>query len=89
MSTRMLPVITPVARMVLSSVLSHVSSPLSVTSPSHLGVGGASSRMFGGALSMCFRMPVLYSIESDYVLFIAVMHCSREPGYWRHRAEGR
>ena len=28
---------------------------------------------------------VLYSIEPDYVLIIAVMHCSREPGYWRHR----
>ncbi len=23
--------------------------------------------------------------ESDYVLIIAVMHCGREPGYWRHR----
>jgi toxin ParE1/3/4 len=32
-----------------------------------------------------FPYAVLYSIESDYVLIIAVMHCSREPGYWRHR----
>jgi toxin ParE1/3/4 len=34
-----------------------------------------------------FPYAVLYSIESDYVLIIAVMHCSREPGYWRHRKE--
>jgi hypothetical protein len=34
-----------------------------------------------------FPYAVLYSIEPDYVLIIAVMHCSREPGYWRHRIE--
>ena len=34
-----------------------------------------------------FPYAVLYSIESDYVLIIAVMHCSREPGYWRRRIE--
>ena len=34
-----------------------------------------------------FPYAVLYSIEADYVLIIAVMHCSREPGYWRHRNE--
>ena len=34
-----------------------------------------------------FQYAVLYSIESDYVLIIAVMHFSREPGYWRHRVE--
>jgi hypothetical protein len=28
---------------------------------------------------------VLYSIEPDFVLIIAVMHCHREPGYWQHR----
>lgn len=32
-----------------------------------------------------FPYAVLYSIETDYVLIIAIMHCSREPGYWRHR----
>lgn len=32
-----------------------------------------------------FPYAVLYSVEPDYVLIIAVMHCSREPGYWRHR----
>src|SRR5688572_27366527 len=28
-----------------------------------------------------FPYAVLYSIESDFVLILAVMHCSREPGY--------
>lgn len=32
-----------------------------------------------------FPFGVLYTIEQDYVLIIAVMHCSRRPGYWRHR----
>ena len=32
-----------------------------------------------------FPFAVLYSVESDYILILAVMHCSREPGYWRHR----
>jgi len=31
-----------------------------------------------------FPNAVLYSVESDYALIIAVTHCSREPGYWRH-----
>ncbi len=32
-----------------------------------------------------FPFAVLYSIEPDYVLIVAVMHLSREPGYWRNR----
>lgn len=32
-----------------------------------------------------FPYAVLYSIESDFVLIIAVMHCHREPGYWHRR----
>jgi toxin ParE1/3/4 len=32
-----------------------------------------------------FPFAVLYSVERDYVLIIAVMHCSREPSYWKHR----
>ena len=32
-----------------------------------------------------FPYAVLYSIEREHILIIAVMHCSREPGYWRHR----
>lgn len=34
-----------------------------------------------------FPYGILYTIERDYVLIIAVMHCSRKPGYWRHRVE--
>ena len=38
-------------------------------------------------LTRVFPFGILYTIESDYVLIVAVMHCSREPGYWRHRLE--
>jgi plasmid stabilization system protein ParE len=36
-------------------------------------------------LTRVFPYAVLYSIEPDYVLIIAVMHSHREPGYWRKR----
>ena len=36
-------------------------------------------------LSKVFPYAVLYSIEPDYILVVAVMHCRREPGYWRNR----
>ena len=36
-------------------------------------------------LTRVFPYGVLYTIESDCVLIVAVAHCSREPGYWRHR----
>jgi toxin ParE1/3/4 len=32
-----------------------------------------------------FPYGILYTIEPDYILIVAVAHCSREPGYWRHR----
>jgi toxin ParE1/3/4 len=32
-----------------------------------------------------FPYAVLYTIEPDFVLVIAVTHCHREPGYWHHR----
>ncbi|MGA2174120.1 MAG: type II toxin-antitoxin system RelE/ParE family toxin [Verrucomicrobiota bacterium] len=32
-----------------------------------------------------FPYGVLYTIEEGYVLIVAVMHLSREPGYWRDR----
>ena len=38
-------------------------------------------------LAHVFPYAVLYSIEPDYLLVIAVMHCHREPGYWRHRVK--
>jgi toxin ParE1/3/4 len=28
-----------------------------------------------------FPYGILYTIEQDYILILAVMHCSREPGY--------
>jgi toxin ParE1/3/4 len=36
-------------------------------------------------LTRVFPFGVLYTIESDYILIVAVMHCSREPGYWKRR----
>jgi len=36
-------------------------------------------------LTRVFPYALLYSIEADYLLIVAVMHCSREPGYWKHR----
>lgn len=36
-------------------------------------------------LTRVFPYAVLYSIEPDYILIIAVMHCHREPGYWKKR----
>jgi toxin ParE1/3/4 len=32
-----------------------------------------------------FPYAVLYTIEEDYLLILAVMHCSREPNYWKDR----
>ena len=36
-----------------------------------------------------FPYSVLYTIEADYILVIAVAHAKRQPGYWRHRLEDR
>ncbi|KJV06358.1 type II toxin-antitoxin system RelE/ParE family toxin [Methylocucumis oryzae] len=36
-----------------------------------------------------FPYAVLYTIEKDYVLIIAVMHCHREPGYWHCRVSNK
>ena len=41
------------------------------------------------SLTHVFPYAVLYSIEPDYLLIIAVMHCNREPGYWRHRVKSK
>ena len=32
-----------------------------------------------------FPYGILYTVEEDYILIVAIMHLSREPGYWRHR----
>jgi toxin ParE1/3/4 len=36
-------------------------------------------------LTHVFPYAILYTIEPDFVLIVAVMHCSRDPGYWQHR----
>ena len=36
-------------------------------------------------LTRVFPYGILYTIEPEFILVVAVMHCSREPGYWRHR----
>ncbi|HEY9625682.1 MAG TPA: type II toxin-antitoxin system RelE/ParE family toxin [Coleofasciculaceae cyanobacterium] len=36
-------------------------------------------------LTQKFPYGVLYTIEPDSILILAVMHCSREPGYWKNR----
>ena len=32
-----------------------------------------------------FPYGILYVIEPDYILILAVMHCSRKPQYWKNR----
>jgi plasmid stabilization system protein ParE len=32
-----------------------------------------------------FPYAVLYTVEADYILIVAVMHGHREPGYWKRR----
>jgi toxin ParE1/3/4 len=36
-------------------------------------------------LARVFPYAVLYTIEPEYILIVAVMHCHRKPGYWRRR----
>jgi plasmid stabilization system protein ParE len=36
-------------------------------------------------LTRVFPYAILYTIEPDYLLIVAVMHCHRKPGYWRRR----
>jgi hypothetical protein len=46
-------------------------------------------RIFEDDIRRClvhvFPYAVLYSVEPDFILVIAVMHCSRQPGYWHNR----
>jgi toxin ParE1/3/4 len=32
-----------------------------------------------------FPYAVLYTVERDFILILAVMHTRRQPGYWRRR----
>ena len=36
-------------------------------------------------LTRIFPFGILYTIEDDFVLIVAVMHFSREPEYWKSR----
>ena len=36
-------------------------------------------------LTHVFPYAILYTIEPDFLLSVAVMHCSREPDYWKQR----
>lgn len=36
-------------------------------------------------LTLKFPYGILYAIEEDFILIVAVMHCSREPNYWKQR----
>ena len=36
-------------------------------------------------LAHIFPYGVLYTIESDFILIVAISHGSRKPGYWRAR----
>lgn len=39
-------------------------------------------------LTRVFPYALLYTIEPECVLVVAVMHCHKEPGYWRARMSG-
>lgn len=36
-------------------------------------------------LTRKFPYGILYTVEQDCILILAVMHCSQEPGYWKRR----
>jgi len=55
----------------------------------HVVAAPGSWRVIEGDIRRCltkvFPYAVLYSIEPDHILIVAIMHCRREPGYWRNR----
>ncbi|MEH2159505.1 MAG: hypothetical protein V7K38_00285 [Nostoc sp.] len=44
-------------------------------------------KTFNRCLTRKFPYGILYTIQEDYILILAVMHCSREPGYWKERVQ--
>lgn len=40
-------------------------------------------------LTKRFPYAVLYTIEDNYILLLAIMHCSRKPSYWKQRISTR
>jgi toxin ParE1/3/4 len=49
-------------------------------------------RVFADDIRRCltrvFPYGVLYTVERDFILIVAIMHLSRKPGYWRGRISG-
>ena len=47
------------------------------------------SRVFDEDVRRCltrvFPYGILYTIEPNFILIVAVAHCSRKPGYWKAR----
>jgi plasmid stabilization system protein ParE len=37
------------------------------------------------SLTHVFPYAILYTIEPDFILIVAVAHCAREPEYWKQR----
>lgn len=37
-------------------------------------------------LTRIFPYAILYSVELEYLLELAIMHCHQKPGYWHSRA---
>ena len=50
-------------------------------------------RVLEGDVRRClvrvFPYVVLYTVEREFVLILAVMHGKREPGYWKHRLSSK
>ncbi len=50
-------------------------------------------RVLEGDVRRClvrvFPYTVIYTIEQDFILIIAVAHAKREPGYWRQRMSSK
>src|ERR1700761_4897695 len=40
-------------------------------------------------LAHIFPYAILYTLERDFILLVAVMHCSRKPDYWKNRTDHR
>ena len=34
-----------------------------------------------------FPFSLIYSVEADAILIVAVAHCGRRPGYWQNRVD--
>lgn len=55
----------------------------------HVVAAPESGRIIEDGIRRCltkvFPYTVLYLIGPDHILVVAVMHCRREPGYWRNR----